>query len=163
MLTQLSSGKIHVALMARPGPKFLRGLEFRELGRHPIFAMVAPKHPLAKAKSVSLARLIQEPLIAFSRRGYPEYLSSIEKLFSGVKGRLQVAEEHDDISSVMTAVETGNGFAFVTGALAPTLGKRLKLVALVPALPPVIVGIAYSQSSHTTAAKHFVEATASRE
>src|SRR5450631_3219264 len=52
MLSHLREGKLSVALMVRPPRKMSAGISFAELARYPLGVAVAPKHPLAKAKSV---------------------------------------------------------------------------------------------------------------
>jgi len=101
---------------------------------------VAPKHPLAKLKFISLRQVAREPLIAYSRRDYPEYHAMLEKLFAPA-GRLpQVVGEHDGITSLIADVEVGRGFALVPSCVACMAGPRLKLLPLRPALPPIPVG-----------------------
>src|ERR1019366_480908 len=53
MLAQLGEKKLQVALTVKPPAKLLRGLNFAELARYEMCVAVAPKHPLAKLKSIS--------------------------------------------------------------------------------------------------------------
>ncbi|MGH7954006.1 MAG: LysR family transcriptional regulator, partial [Limisphaerales bacterium] len=122
ILTQLREGKLHVALTVRPPKKILRGLNFEELARYEMCVAVAPKHPLAKLKSVSLEQIAREPLIAYSRKDYPEYHKHIEKIFAPAGRTPPIAGEHDGITSLIAAVEAGRGLALVPGCVACMAG-----------------------------------------
>ena len=107
MLVQLGEKKLQVALTVRPPAKLLRGLNLEELARYAIVVAVAPKHPFAKLKSVSLGQISHEPLIAYSRKEYPEYHDMLEKLFASVGRMPRIVGEHDGVSSIVAAVEAG--------------------------------------------------------
>lgn len=148
MLSGLRAGKLQVTLMVQPPPKMLRGLQFRELARYPTCAAFAPKHPLAKSKTVSLEQLAGEPLIAYSRKEYPEYHDMLDELFAGVR-QPRVAEEHDGITSIIAAVESGRGFALVPKCAQFMAGSRVKLVPLDPQPPSIPVGAAWKKETET--------------
>ena len=119
---------------------------------------VAPKNPLAKLKSVSLEQISREPLIAYSRKDYPEYHAMLEKLFAPVGRKPQIVGEHDGVSSIVAAVEAGRGFALVPSCVACMVGPRLKLLPLRPALPPIPVGAVWRKESETELVKNFIAA-----
>jgi DNA-binding transcriptional LysR family regulator len=155
MLSGLREGKLHVALAIQPPRRMLRGLQFRELARYPICAALAPRHPLAKSKTLSLAQLSGEPLIAYSRNEYPEYHELMEELFAG--GRMpRIAEEHDGVISIIAAVESGQGFALVPRCVESMAGPRVKLIPLDPAPAPLTVGATWK--GDTEAVKLFIAA-----
>ena len=147
MLEQLGGKKLDVALTVRPPAKQLRGLEFVELARYAMCVAVAPKHPLAKRKAVSLGQISREPLIAYSRKDYPEYHEMLGKLFAPVGRRPRLAGEHDGATSLIAAVESGRGLALVPECLACMVGARLKLLPLRPALPPVPVAAIWRRTA----------------
>ncbi len=155
MLSGLRDGKLHVALAIQPPRRMLRGLQFRELARYPICAALAPKHPLAKSKTLSLAQLSREPLIAYSRNEYPEYHELIEELFAGAR-MPHIAEEHDGVISIIAAVESGRGFALVPGCVESMAGPRVKLIALDPA--PALLTVGATWKEETEAVKQFIAA-----
>jgi LysR family transcriptional regulator, benzoate and cis,cis-muconate-responsive activator of ben and cat genes len=158
MLEQLRSGKLNVALMVRLDGKMLRGLELVELARYPMRVAVAPKHPLANAKSVSLDQISRESLIAYNRSDYPEYHVMIDKLFSQVGRKPRIAEEHDGVSGIVLAVESGGGFALVPSCVACMVGPRLKLIPLSNRMPEVPVMAAWKKDGLTLPAKEFIAA-----
>jgi DNA-binding transcriptional LysR family regulator len=155
MLSGLRAGKLQVALTIQPPRRMLRGLLFRELARYPMCAALAPGHPLAKLKTVSIGQLSREPLIAYSRNEYPEYHDLLEELFAGSR-MPQIAEEHDGVTSIIAAVESGRGFALVPGCVESMAGPRVKLLPLNPAPEPLTVGAIWK--TDTEAVKQFIAA-----
>jgi DNA-binding transcriptional LysR family regulator len=158
MLAQLGEKKLQVALTVRPSAKLLCGLNFKELARYEMCVAVAPKHPLAKLKSVSLEQISREPLIAYSRKDYPEYHAMLEKLFATVGRKPKIVGEHDGVTSILAAVEAGRGFALVPGCVACMAGPRLKLLSLRPALPPIPVVAVWRKESETELVEQFIAA-----
>jgi LysR family transcriptional regulator, benzoate and cis,cis-muconate-responsive activator of ben and cat genes len=156
MLTQLRSGKLQVALMVRLDRKTLRGLDFRELASYPIRVAVAPKHPFAKLKSVTLAQIAREPIIAYSREDYPEYHEMLGKIFAGAGRTPRIAEEHDGISGIVLAVESGGGFALVPSCVECMVGPRLKLISLSTPMPEVPVIAAWKKAMLSEPVKQFI-------
>ena len=158
MLAQLGEKKLQVALTVKPPAKLLRGLNFAELARYEMCVAVAPKHPLAKLKSISLEQIAAEPLIAYSRKDYPEYHTMLEKLFAPVRRQPRIVGEHDSVTSLIAAVESGGGFALVPSCVACMVGARLKLLPLRPALPPIPVVAIWRNESETELVKSFIAA-----
>lgn len=157
MLVGLRAATLQVALTVQPPRKMLRGLAFRELARYPFCAALAPKHPLAKSATVSLEQLAREPLIAYSRKDYPEYHDMLAELFTGPR-QPRVAEEHDGITSIIAAVESGRGFALVPKCVESMAGPRMKLVEIQPAPEPISVVAAWKADAATEMVKEFVAA-----
>ena len=158
MLAQLGEKKLQVALTVRPSARLLRGFQFEELARYAMRVAVAPKHELAKSKSISLEQASRQPLIAYSRKDYPEYHTMLEKLFAPVGRKPRIAGEHDSVTSLIAAVESGHGFALVPECLACMVGERLKLIPLNPSLPPIPVGAVWRDGAEAGFAKHFIAA-----
>jgi DNA-binding transcriptional LysR family regulator len=158
MLTQLGEKKLQVALTVRPPRKQLRGLRFEELARYAMCVAVAPKHPLAKSKSVSLDQVSREPLIAYSRKDYPEYHEMLEKIFAPVGRKPKIVGEHDGVMSIVAAVESGRGFALVPECLLCMVGPRLKLIPLRDGPPPIPVGAIWREEGGAKLAEHFIAA-----
>jgi DNA-binding transcriptional LysR family regulator len=158
MLAWLGENKLQVALTVRPPAKLLRGLKFEELARYEMRVATSPNHPLAKSKSVSLAELAGEPLIAYSRKDYPEYHAMLDKLFAPAGRKPRIAGEHDSVTSLIAAVESGRGFALVPECLACMVGARLKLIPLIPSPPPIPVGAVWREDAGSGLAKQFIAA-----
>jgi DNA-binding transcriptional LysR family regulator len=141
----------------RLAPALLRGLRFEELLRDPMCLAVAPKHRLAGRRAVTLAEAAREPLISYSRDDYPDAHQILATLFAGAKIKPRVAEEHDSVSSLIAAVEAGNGVTVAPQSLTCIAGPRLKFIPFSPSPPPLVIGIASSQSGLGAAADAFLE------
>ena len=161
MLAQLRNGKLQLALMVRMDRKMTRGLDFAELARYSMRLGVAPKHPLARAKSVSLEQVAREPLVAYQRTEYPEYFAMIEKLFATVGCKPRIAEEHDGVSGIIMAVESGAGAALVPSCIECLVGPRLKLIPFSSEVPEVSVVVAWKKQSLVGPARQFFDAVRS--
>ena len=158
MLAGLREGKLQIAFVVRPTPGRMRGLRFEELARDSICLAVAPKHPLASRRTVTLAEAARQPLIAYSRQDYPDAHEFLTAMFAASKSKPRIAEEHDSVSGLITAVEAGNGVAIAPQSLACTAGPRLKLIPLSPAPEPLAVGAAWSKAGVTAATERFLKA-----
>ncbi|HWY31402.1 MAG TPA: LysR substrate-binding domain-containing protein [Candidatus Acidoferrum sp.] len=156
MLDQLRNGKLQLAMTVRMDRKMMRGLDFSELTRYPMRLAVAPKHPLARANSVSLEQVAREPLVAYQRAEYPEYYAMTEKLFATVGCKPRIAEEHDGVSGIILAVESGGGAALVPSCIACLVGSRLKLIPISTEVPEVSVIIAWKKPAPTGPAAQFL-------
>jgi DNA-binding transcriptional LysR family regulator len=156
MLTQLGGKKLHVALTARPPEKVLRNFSFVEFARYAICVAVSPVHPLAKSRALTLPQVAREPLIGLTRNNYPEAYGQVVKLFAEGGHKPRFAEEHEDGSSIIAAVEAGRGIALVPSSLACIVGTRVKLIPLKPALPPILVGALWLKENKSELVKKFI-------
>src|ERR1051326_6548071 len=156
MIAGLREGKLQIALVVRLAAAMLSGLRFEELSSDSICLAVAPKHPLAGRRTVTLPEAATEPLITYSRKDYPEAHEHLAAMFATVNRKPRIAEEHDSVSSLIAAVEAGNGVAIVPESLACTAGPRLKLLPFSPALAPLVVGAAWAKHGLTAAAERFL-------
>ncbi|MDR3457270.1 MAG: LysR substrate-binding domain-containing protein [Verrucomicrobiae bacterium] len=158
MLMQLGTKRLQVALTVRPTGKMMRGLSFLELARYAMMVAVAPGHPLAKLKAITLQQVAPEPLIGLSRKDYPEYHVETRKLFAAVGRKPNFAEEHEGGTSIIAAVEAGRGIALVPSSQACIVGTRVKLLPLKPALPPILVGAVWLKENESELVKRFIAA-----
>ena len=149
MLRGLRDGKLHVALLVRMSPKLMAGLVFEELRRFPVNVAVHPAHPLARRRAVGLKDLARERLIAFTLADYPNYQEWLFDLFAPPLTAPELVEEHDSVTSLIAAVESGRGVALVSSQLACLAGPRLRLLPLRPAPAPLVIGVARSEGSHS--------------
>jgi DNA-binding transcriptional LysR family regulator len=156
MLAGLREGKLDLAFVVRPPRAMLRGLRFEDLARDSSCIAMAPNHPLSVRASLTLEEIAREPLIAYSRKEYPEYHESLEGLFSKSKAKPRIAEEHDSVSSLIAAVEAGGGVALVAESLSCISGLRLKLLPISPPPAPLVIGVACGKGRATPAAEVFL-------
>jgi LysR family transcriptional regulator, benzoate and cis,cis-muconate-responsive activator of ben and cat genes len=158
MLRGLSEGKLHAALLVEVPPKSLAGLVFEELQRHLVCVAMNAEHPLARARRVGLAQVAQERLVAFTLADYPEHQAWIADLFAPLHLSPQIVEEHDSITSLIAAVESGRGIAVIAQPLKGLASPRLRIRPLQPAPPPLGVGIAYCKKFRSAATNNFIVA-----
>ena len=158
MIAGLREGKLQMAFVVRLSPALLRGLQFQELARESLCLAVAPKHPLAVRRTITVAEAAREPLVAYGRKEYPDAHDLLQRIFAEVKTKPRIAEEHDSVSSLIAAVEAGNGVAIAPESLSCTSGVRLKLIPFFPAAEPLVIGIAWSKHALTRPAEQFLEA-----
>ncbi len=158
MLEQLGARKLQIALTVRPPAKLLRTLAFLEIARYAMVVAVAPNHPMAKLKAVTLQQVAPEPLIGLNRKDYPEAHGETKKLFAAVGLKPNFAEEHEGGTGIIAAVEAGRGIALVPSSLACIVGTRVKLLPLKPALPPIPVGAVWLKGNESELVKKFIAA-----
>ncbi len=152
----LRDGRLKVALVARALKRAPFGdFRFEELLREHIRLAVPPNHPFAQRRSVSLADAAQQPFVGLTREDYPDYHGYLATLFAPVKNKPQVIEEHDGMTSVVSAVEAGTGVAVALEAFGYTFGNRVKLVRLTPEPKPISFGIAARKGRVTPATEKF--------
>jgi len=156
MLAGLRHGSLQIAFLVQPTRAMLRGLRFEPLVEDRMRLAVRPGHRLGRLRSIAVARVAGEPLVAYSREEYPEYHDYLAKLFAGLKSRPRIIEEHDDGASLVAAVEAGPGLAFAPQSLACSVGPRLKLIPLTPEPAPLVVGAAWVPGRLTPAAERFL-------
>lgn len=158
MLAGLRDGTLDAALMVKTSSAALRGLQFRNLVTYHVCVAAHPSHPLAKKRKVPLAELAGERLIAYSQAEYPEYHEFLQRLFAGGRRRPLIGEEHDSVTSLIAALESGRGVAIVTESLRCMVGGRLVLRPLSPAPEPFCVGVVTQITVGHPALTKFVEA-----
>jgi len=158
MLRGLSDGKLHAALLVQVPPKALAGLVFEELQRLAVCVALHPAHALARARKVGLEQVAKERLIAFTRADYPEHHAWIADLFVPMNLRPQIVEEHDSITSLIAAVESGRGVAVLAQPFNGLASPRLKIRPLQPAPPPLAIGIAYCKKFRSAGTDNFIAA-----
>jgi DNA-binding transcriptional LysR family regulator len=155
MLTGLRKKKIAVALMIQQPAQNLRGFQSVELQRYPVSIAVSPIHPLARHKQASLGDISGERIIGYSQKEYPEFSQWFARLPWPGRKPPRIAEEHDSVTSLIAAVESGRGVAVAPDSLACLSGPRLKLVRLEPQPPPFAVIGAWCSSDKNV--KRFIE------
>ena len=141
MLAGLQARKLDVAITAQPSKARLRELHFEPIAHYRLALAVPPEHPFARLRAVKLARLAKEPVLAYDYAAYPEYLDDLKRFFSSGGQKPRIIEEHDSVSSLITAIAAGRGVALVPETIVYMSGTRLCLVPTQPAPAPVSVGM----------------------
>jgi DNA-binding transcriptional LysR family regulator len=156
MHTGLRSGKLQMAVIVQPDGKPVRGLRFAELTRLQIRVALPQEHPLASQRSVTLEQLAREPMVFYSRKEYPEAHRHLAAQFHRLGVKPRIVEEHDSVSSLITAIEAGSGISLVAESLGCIAGFRIKMLPVFPAPDPMPIGLAYSGIS-TPAIECFIQ------
>lgn len=157
MVAGLREGKLHLAFMVRPARGALRGLRFEEMMREPVRLAVAPDHPLARRRAVRLADAVREPFVAYSRDDYPDYRELLAAIFASIGRQPRIVEEHDGVSSLVSAIEAGNGVAVISNSMICVAGPRLKLVPLSPEPKPLVIGVLLLETGLPPVAESFLD------
>src|SRR5207302_6975350 len=89
----------------------------------------APQHAFAGRRAIPITEVAAEPLISLTREDYPNYYDLLSIIFSKVKQKPRVIEEHDSMPGVMSAVEAGSGVA-VAVDFGYSFGNRIKFLHL---------------------------------
>jgi hypothetical protein len=131
---------------------------FEELQHHQVCVATHPSHPRARAHRAGLEQVAKERLVAFTLADYPEHQAWIADLFAPLNRSPQIVEEHDSITSLIAAVESGRGIAVIAQPLNGLASPRLKIRPLQPPPPPLAVGIAYRKKSRSKTTDNFIEA-----
>lgn len=154
IVTSLRDGRLQLAFIVRPAKRgAFRYLRFEELFREHVHLAVPTTHPLAHRRSVSLADAAREPFVGLTREDFPDYGAYLAAIFAPVKNKPRVVEEHDSITSVISAVEAGTGVGLAV--LDYSFGSRVKLLRLTPGPKPFSLGIAARKGRLSPATEKF--------
>jgi len=148
----LHNGTLELAIVPQVMKWQTPGIEFEVLRTYPYCVALAPKHPLARLKTIPLEKVADEPIIGFARKDYPEYFPFIERLFLPLGVKPRVAVECDSASSLITAVETGRGIALAISAFKIVSGRRLVYRPITGINDEIPVGIARAKNGDVTPA-----------
>jgi DNA-binding transcriptional LysR family regulator len=147
---ELRNGFLQLALMIQPSEETATGLEFEELGRYPFFVAMAPGHPLARTKKISVATLAAQPLVVLQRRNNSEYHRLLNKVFAPL--RPPIVTESDSINSLITEVGIGSKVAVVSQIFKQAIGKRLLYRPIADTAATLCLGIARVKNGDVTPA-----------
>ena len=64
--------------------------------------------------------------MGLTREDFPDYSAYLAAVFAPVKNKPRVIEEHDSMTSVISAVEAGTGVGVLVAALAHSFGSRVR-------------------------------------
>ena len=155
ILDGVRDGRLQIGLITRsPKASALHDMQFEELLRQRVCVAVAPQHAFARRRAIPLTEVAAEPLVGLTREDYPNYYDLLSIIFSKVKQKPRVIEEHDSMSGVMSAVEAGTGVA-VTVDFGYSFGNRVKFLHLTPEPKPFSVGIVGRKGRLSSAAEKF--------
>ena len=157
ILDGVRDGKPQLGLIVPPTKaSALRDLRYEELFHERVCVAVAPQHPFARRRAIPIAEVAAEPLIGLTRED-PNFYDYLSIIFSKVKQKPRVIEEHDSMGGVISAVEAGTGVTIAVDVFAHSFGNRVKLLHITPEPKPISVGIAAPKGRLSPAAEKFWE------
>ena len=158
IVTGLRDGRLQLAFTVRPSKRGeSRDLRFEELLREQVRLAVPPTHPFAQRRSVSLADAAKEAFVGLTREDFHDYNAYLAAIFAPVKNKPRVIEEHDSMTSVISAIEAGTGVGISVDALSYSFASRVKLVRLTPEPKPLSLGIATRKGKLSPATEKFCQ------
>lgn len=157
MLTGVREGKLALAITVEPSTLVMKGLRFEPCVREPLRLGVGPGHALATRPFVPLTEALKHPVHAYNHTDYPEYHRLLAGIFSSVRRPMRIAAEHDGVSSLVSALEAGDGVAVVPDSTGCVAGERLKLLPLQPEPSALLVGVVLPRREASVAALRFRE------
>jgi DNA-binding transcriptional LysR family regulator len=157
MVAGLRAGKIDLAIGAEPSvrPDGTECLTLREEG---MLLALPPRHALATSPSISIAKLAGVPLLAFSAADYPEYGERLTAYLRGQGLKFEPVQECDGIMSLIAAVESGTGAAFVSDSIACLFPRRVPLRKIKPTPPRFAVALTWRPQKASPLVRDFIEA-----
>ncbi len=156
ILDGIRGGRLQLGLIVPPAKtSALHDLRYEELLQERVCVAVASQHPFARRRTVPIMEVAAEPLIGLTREDYTSYYDYLSIIFSKVKQKPRVVEEHDSFSGVMSAVEAGTGVAICSDVFCRSFGNRVKLLHLTPEPKPFSVGIVGRKGRLSPAAEKF--------
>jgi DNA-binding transcriptional LysR family regulator len=152
LIAGLRNTTLEIAITVPPLGDQTADIEFEVLRTYPLCVAMAAAHPFARLKSITLEKLVDEPLIGFRRTDYPEYYHLLDRLFGPIRTKPRIAVECDSASSLITEVEAGHGLAMASPSFELIAGKRLLYRPLTGTNEVGSVGIARSITGDMTPA-----------
>ena len=156
ILDGIRDGRLQLGLIVSP-PKAssLQDVRYEESFHERVCVAVAPQHPFARRRAIPIAEVAAEPLIGLTREDYPGYYDYVSIIFSKVKRKPRVVEEHDSLSGILASVEAGTGVAIGMDVFGYSFGNRVKPLHLTPEPKPISVGLAALKGKLSPAAEKF--------
>src|ERR1700751_4254175 len=133
ILNGIRDGRLQLGLIVPPAKaSALQDMRYEELFQERVGVAVALHHPFARRRAIPIAEVAAEPLIGLTREDYPNYYDSLSIIFSKVKQKPRVIEEHDSFSGIISAVEAGTGVTISIDVLGHSFGNRLNFCISLP-------------------------------
>ena len=156
ILEGIRDGRLQLGLIVPPTKtSALQDVRYEELFHERVCVAVAPQHPFARRRAIPITEVAAEPLIGLTREDYPNYYDYLSIIFSKVKQKPRVVEEHDSFSGIISAVEAGTGVAVGCEVLGHSFGNRVKFLHITPEPKPISVGIVGTKGRLSPAAEKF--------
>lgn len=154
IVEKLDNGELDVGIITLPVKA--PSLKIRSIFRDPLMVVVSSKNPLAKLKSVTVAEVVQQPLI-IPKTGYTRRV--MDKLFRPYRSELKVRMELSSVGMIKAFVAAGVGVSLLSASFArdEVAARRLTLIPIRDAELWRELGLAYRRDrTHTRATAAFI-------
>jgi LysR family transcriptional regulator, benzoate and cis,cis-muconate-responsive activator of ben and cat genes len=158
MVLGLRTKKLHAALTLRPHPKEMRGLRFDLISRHAVGIICTVESPLVGLSTVRPSMVVNNELIVYRAKDFPEYHKWIAGILGVSLGGLMPIQECDDVLGVIAAVESGRGLAIVGEFITAVAGSRVRFVPFAPKAHFLEVGLLYRPTGLSDETKKLIAA-----
>jgi LysR family transcriptional regulator, benzoate and cis,cis-muconate-responsive activator of ben and cat genes len=156
ILDGIRNGQLQLGLIVPPAKaSALQDVRYEELFHERVCVAVAPRHPFARRRAIPIAEIAAEPLIGLTREASPNFYDYLSIIFSKLKQKPRVVEEHDSFSGIISAVEAGTGVTIAVDVIGHSFGNRVKLLHITPEPKPISVVIAGPKGRLSQAAEKF--------
>ena len=145
----LASGEADLALALDPGP----GLRSQDLKSERAYrleyqAVFPAKHPLATKAKVTLADLVEYPLVVGAAATYGRMLFDQAMHRSELAERVNVAVETDNSAYTVACVRAGLGVGVIAGRVEGTLTRGLQIRSLAKSLGQAWIVFLWKKGKH---------------
>ena len=157
MLAGLRTGKLDLTIGPQPAHT-PDGIESRTLRDEGMLLALPPRHALSKASSIAAAKLATIALLAFPAADYPEYVEHVATYLSANGVKFAPVQECDGVMSLISAVESGAGAAFVSESIACLFPRRVPLRKLKPTPARFPIAVSWRPKNASPLVRDFIEA-----
>jgi len=156
MCAKAEEGLLDLVILPAGLETSLRGFQWTELRRLAQVLVLSPKHPLARLKRVSPARLRGVSLHGLGKTNYPDYLTRLRALLKpfGVVPQLEV-QINDGVVPLFAALEAAHGATILAEGIVSILPRSLEIRPFSPALPGTVILMGTSSSRPNAHAETF--------
>ncbi len=161
MVAGLRAGKLDLAIGAEPIDR-PDGTECLTLREESWLLALPPRHVLASSPAIFASKLAGLPLLTFSAADYPEYHDRVAAWLRDQGLKFEPVQECDGIMSLIAAIESGTGAAFVSDSLACLFPRRVPLRKIKPAPLRFPVALTWRPHKASPLVRDFVESIVPR-
>jgi DNA-binding transcriptional LysR family regulator len=158
MVRLLHRGELDICMSVSALPEDHDEFTFDQIGSYRLFVAMSHQHPFVQLDKVSLRDLSRERVISAKSSAYPQYNTLISDLLLPYNPSFRVAEEHDGVEGVITAVEAGRGVVIVYEMQVQAIGDRLVFRELDPDPPCIPLLLFHKKGQGNLLTNSFVRA-----
>jgi len=142
MLAGLEDNTLDIVLTVARTEK-TRGLKWTHLARATWRLAMSRQHPLVRRRRLTPADVVGAPLLVLGQRDYPQYWGSVGAWLRQHHLRPKIAGEYDGAESLIAAVESGLGVAFITTRASRHYAGRVHFKTVTHEPEPVCIAAGY--------------------